>query len=238
MVKVGEAMGAFYGYETAGLFKNEADIVGWATQTGGNVAYSNKVDRDSGAWVGDIKFVDQNNDGVINDADQKVIGDPNPDFIYGLTNTFTWKDLSLSIFIQGSYGNDIFNVSRMETEGMYDGKNQSTEVLKRWRIPGQITNVPKANFNIKNSTYFVEDGSYLRVKDISLSYNIRCRQFKKWGISRVQPYFTASNLLTWTSYSGMDPEVNQYGNSGSVQGIDYGTYPQSKSFVFGINVEF
>lgn len=87
---------------------------------------------------------------------------------------------------------------------MYDGKNQSTEVLKRWRIPGQITNVPKANFNIKNSTYFVEDGSYLRVKDISLSYNIRCRQFKKWGISRVQPYFTASNLLTWTSYSGMD----------------------------------
>ena len=96
---------------------------------------------------------------------------------------------------------------------MYDGKNQSTEVLKRWRIPGQITNVPKANFNIKNSTYFVEDGSYLRVKDISLSYNIRCRQFKKWGISRVQPYFTASNLLTWTSYSGMDPEVNQYGLS-------------------------
>lgn len=110
--------------------------------------------------------------------------------------------------------------------------------MKRWRIPGQITNVPKANFNIKNSTYFVEDGSYLRVKDISLSYNIRCRQFKKWGISRVQPYFTASNLLTWTSYSGMGPEVNQYGNSGSVQGIDYGTYPQSKSFVFGINVEF
>ena len=179
-----------------------------------------------------------NNDGKISSSDRTYIGDPNPDFIYGLTNTFTWKDLSLSIFIQGSYGNDIFNVSRMETEGMYDGKNQSTEVLKRWRIPGQITNVPKANFNIKNSTYFVEDGSYLRVKDISLSYNIRCRQFKKWGISRVQPYFTASNLLTWTSYSGMGPEVNQYGNSGSVQGIDYGTYPQSKSFVFGINVEF
>ena len=188
--------------------------------------------------TGNLIYRDLNEDGKISTSDRTYIGDPNPDFIYGLTNTFTWKDLSLSIFIQGSYGNDIFNVSRMETEGMYDGKNQSTEVLKRWRIPGQITNVPKANFNIKNSTYFVEDGSYLRVKDISLSYNIRCRQFKKWGISRVQPYFTASNLLTWTSYSGMDPEVNQYGNSGSVQGIDYGTYPQSKSFVFGINVEF
>lgn len=188
--------------------------------------------------TGNLIYRDLNEDGKISTSDRTYIGDPNPDFIYGLTNTFTWKDLSLSIFIQGSYGNDIFNVSRMETEGMYDGKNQSTEVLKRWRIPGQITSVPRANFNIKNSTYFVEDGSYLRVKDISLSYNIRCRQFKKWGISRVQPYFTASNLLTWTSYSGMDPEVNQYGNSGSVQGIDYGTYPQSKAFVFGINVEF
>ncbi|MBQ8502309.1 MAG: TonB-dependent receptor [Bacteroides sp.] len=188
--------------------------------------------------TGELMYRDINGDNKISTSDRTYIGDPNPDFTYGLTNNFSWKGINLSIFIQGSYGNDIFNASRMETEGMYDGKNQTTRVLNRWKIPGQITDVPKAGFDMKNSTYFVEDGSYLRVKDITLSYNIQCKLFKKWGISKLQPYFTASNLLTWTDYSGMDPEVNQWGNSGAVQGIDWGTYPQSKSFVFGINVEF
>ena len=91
---------------------------------------------------------------------------------------------------------------------------------------------------MKNSTYFVEDGSYLRVKTVTLSYNIKSKLLSRAGISRLQPYFTANNLLTWTKYSGMDPEVNQWGNSGAVQGIDWGTYPHSKSFVFGINVDF
>lgn len=188
--------------------------------------------------TGELMYRDMNGDGRISTSDRTYIGDPNPDFTYGLTNTFSYKGFNLSIFVQGTYGNDIFNASRMETEGMYDGKNQSTRVLKRWRIPGQITDVPKAGFDMKNSTYFIEDGSYLRVKDISLSYNIKCKLFGKWGISKLQPYFTATNLLTWTNYSGMDPEVNQWGNSGAVQGIDWGTYPQSKSFVFGVNVEF
>ncbi|MDD4514759.1 TonB-dependent receptor [Massilibacteroides sp.] len=188
--------------------------------------------------TGDMIYRDLNEDGKISSTDRTYIGDPNPDFTYGMTNTFSWKNINLSIFIQGSYGNDVFNASRIETEGMYDGKNQSTRVLDRWRIPGQITDVPKAGFNIKNSTYFVEDGSYLRVKDISLSYDLKLERLKRIGITRLQPYFTVSNLLTWTNYSGMDPEVNQWGNSGAVQGIDWGTYPHSKSFVFGINVEF
>ncbi len=188
--------------------------------------------------TGELMYRDLSGDGKISTSDRTYIGDPNPDFTYGLTNAFSWKGFNLSIFIQGSYGNDIYNASRIETEGMYDGKNQSTRVLNRWKIPGQITDVPKANFKMLNSTYFVEDGSYLRVKDISLSYNFRGKLLKKWGITRLQPYFTATNLLTWTSYSGMDPEVNQWGNSGTVQGIDWGTYPHAKSYVFGINVEF
>lgn len=155
-----------------------------------------------------------------------------------MTNTFSYKGFSLNILLQGSYGNDVYNASRMETEGMYDAKNQSTRVLNRWRIPGQITDVPRAGFNIKNSTYFVEDGSYLRLKDLTFSYNFDGKWLKRLGMSRIQPYFTATNLLTWTSYSGMDPEVNQWGDSGSVQGIDWGTYPQSRSYVFGVNVEF
>ena len=206
----GRALGGFYGYISDG------------------------VDPETG----ELMYRDLNNDGKISSSDRTYIGDPNPDFTYGMTNTFSWKGFNLSIFIQGSYGNDIYNASRIETEGMYDGKNQSARVLNRWKIPGQITDVPKANFKLLNSTYFVEDGSYLRLKDVSLSYNVKGKLLKKWGITRLQPYFTATNLLTWTNYSGMDPEVNQWGNSGTVQGIDWGTYPHCRSYVFGINVEF
>ncbi len=206
----GRSLGGFYGYIAQG------------------------VDPETGNMI----YKDLNGDGRISSSDRTFIGDPNPDFTFGMTNTFSWKGFNLSIFIQGSYGNDIFNASRMETEGMYDGKNQTTEVLRRWRIPGQITDMPKAGWNMKNSTYFVEDGSYLRVKDISLSYNIKGNWMKKLGITRLQPYFTVSNLLTWTSYSGQDPEVNQWGNSGAVQGIDWGTYPHCKSYTFGVNIEF
>lgn len=188
--------------------------------------------------TGELMYRDLNGDERISSSDRTYIGDPNPDFTYGMTNSFSWKGFNLSIFLQGSYGNDIFNASRMETEGMYDGKNQTTRVLNRWRIPGQITDVPKAGYDMKNSTYFVEDGSYLRIKDISLSYNISGKWMDKIGISKIQPYFTASNVYTFTKYKGFDPEVNQWGNSGAVQGIDWGTYPQCRSYVIGLNVTF
>lgn len=126
----------------------------------------------------------------------------------------------------------------MDPANPYQYNNQSTKVLDRWKIPGQITDVPKANFDLKNSSYFIEDGSYLRLKEITLSYNVTSPLLKKWGINKLQPYFTASNLYTWTSYSGIDPEVNQWGNSGAVQGIDWSTYPQSKTYLFGVNIEF
>lgn len=188
--------------------------------------------------TGEMIYADITGDGKVTSSDRTYIGDPNPDFTFGMTNNFYWKGISLSIFLQGSYGNDIYNASRIETEGMYDGKNQSARVLDRWRVPGQITDVPKAGWDIRNSSYFVEDGSYLRVKNISIAYDIKARFLQRAGISKLQPYFSASNLLTWTSYKGMDPEVNQWGNSGAVQGIDWGTYPHCRSYVFGINVEF
>ena len=143
----------------------------------------------------------------------------------------------MSIFLQGSFGNDVYNASRMETEGMYDGKNQTTTVLRRWKIPGQITDVPKAGFEMHPSTYFIEDGSYLRLKNISLSYDIRARFLDKWGVSKLQPYVSLSNIATWTSYSGQDPEMSSY-NSARSRGIDWGTYPLTKSYVFGLNIEF
>ena len=188
--------------------------------------------------TGELMYRDINEDGKITASDKTFIGDPNPLFVYGLTNSFSYKNFNLNIFIQGSVGNDIFNASRGDVAGMYDLKNQSREVLRRWRTPGQVTDIPKAGFNLQPSTYFIEDGSYLRIKDVSLSYNFRGGILHKMGITRLQPYFTAHNLLTVTKYKGMDPEVNQFGNQGAVQGIDWGTYPHSKSFVFGINVEF
>jgi len=206
----GRALGGFWGYISDG------------------------VDTETGEMI----YRDLNEDGRVSASDQTFIGDPNPKFTFGITNTFSYKNLNLSIFIQGSYGNDILNASKADIMGMFDQKNQSTRVLNRWRAPGQVTDVPKAGFNMLPSSWFVEDGSYIRLKDISISYNFRNDFLNRIGVTRLQPYFTARNLLTLTRYTGMDPEVNQWGNDGAVQGIDWGTYPHSKSFVFGINVEF
>ncbi|WP_291858060.1 TonB-dependent receptor [Marinilabilia sp.] len=225
-----------YSYAVTSDFVNENAVRNEPGRSlGGFYGYiSDGVDPETG----ELMYRDVNGDGILSTTDRTYIGDPNPDFTYGMTNTLSYKGLSLNILLQGSYGNDIYNASRIETEGMYDAKNQSTAVLDRWRIPGQITDMPKAGYKIKTSSYFVEDGSYLRVKDITLSYEFNRGLIERWGISRIQPYFTATNLLTLTGYSGMDPEVNQWGNNGAVQGIDWGTYPQTRSFVFGVNVEF
>ena len=102
--------------------------------------------------TGELMYRDVNGDGMVSASDRTYIGDPNPDFTFGLTNTFSYKGLNLSMLIQGSYGNDVYNVGRMETEGIYDGKNQTTRVLERWRVPGQITDVPKAGFEMHNSS--------------------------------------------------------------------------------------
>ena len=188
--------------------------------------------------TGELIYRDTDGKEGISPDDRTYIGDPNPDFTYGMTNQFSWKGFNLSIFLQGSYGNDIFNASKIETETMTTQRNQSVNIVNRWRNPGDITNIPKAGGTVAGSSYYVEDGSYLRVKDISFSYNFKGNLLKRMGISRLQPYFTATNLLTFTKYSGTDPEVNEWGNSGGVQGIDWGTYPYSKTFVFGINIEF
>ncbi len=187
--------------------------------------------------TGELMYRNITGAGQVTSSDRTYIGDPNPDFIFGLTNTFSYRGFNLSVLLQGSYGNDIFNASRIETEGMYDGKNQSTRVLSRWRRPGMQTKIPKAGFDMKTSSYFVEDGSYLRVKDITLSYSVSGDFLRRLGITRLQPYVTATNLITFTKYTGMDPEVNEWGNDGTVQGIDWGTYPQTKSFIVGVNID-
>ena len=190
--------------------------------------------------TGDIVYRDLNDNGVIDPGDRTTIGCAQPDFIYGMTNTFSYKGFSLSVFLQGSQGNDIFNASRIDMEGMIDFRNQSTAVLDRWKRPGMITDIPRVGNveNIHNSTRFVEDGSYLRLKTITLSYDFQPKWLKKISLSKLQAYVTGQNLLTFTNYKGYDPEVNAYGSDAVAQGVDYGTYPQSKAVIFGLNVEF
>lgn len=190
--------------------------------------------------TGDIVYKDLNDNGVIDPGDRTTIGCAQPDFIYGMTNTFSYKGFSLSVFLQGSQGNDIFNASRIDMEGMIDFRNQSTAVLDRWKRPGMITDIPRVGNveNIHNSTRFVEDGSYLRLKTITLSYDFQPKWLKKISLSKLQAYVTGQNLLTFTNYKGYDPEVNAYGSDAVAQGVDYGTYPQSKAVIFGLNVEF
>ena len=224
----------------------------WGASTNSNVGQSvvrNTVGRPLGSFwgyvadgvdseTGEMIYKDTNDDGLVSASDRTYIGDPNPDFTFGLTNTFSYKGFNLSVLLQGSVGNDIYNVSRMDSEGMFDGRNQSTRVLERWRVPGQKTDVPRVGFNQQNSSYYLEDGSYLRVKDVTLSYDVAKNVLKKLSLTRLMPYVSFSNLLTFTNYSGRDPEVNQHGNSGAVQGLDWGTYPLSRSFVVGLKVEF
>lgn len=216
LTKEGQQIGLFYGYVT--------DIVD--PQTGNQL------------------YLDMNGNSTTTPAaaDKRVIGNPNPDFIYGITNTLNFKKFGLNIFLQGSQGNDIFNASRIETEGMTDPKNQSAAVLNRWTTTGQVTDIPRATANsISNSrasSRFVEDGSYLRIKAATLSYNLPAAVLSRLRMGSARLYVTGENLITFTGYKGFDPEVNFAGASNTTLGIDYGTYPQTRNLIFGLNVSF
>ncbi len=214
ILKVGLPLGSFYGYI--------ADGVDPAT--------------------GKQKYKDLDNNGILGSGDRTVIGNAQPKFIYGFTNNLAYGRFDLNIFFQGSYGNDIFNATRIDLEGMFDSKNQSTAVLRRWTPENTITDIPKVSKdnleNVSNSTRFVEDGSYLRLKSLTLSYTVIDKSQNIKVLKKLSVYATGQNLLTFTRYTGFDPEVNAFGTSAVELGIDYGTYPQARSLVVGLNVEF
>lgn len=227
-IQNGYPVNIFYGYVTDGIFQNQDEIDSHAVQQPGtNPATSTAP--------GDIRFKDLNNDGVINDKDRTIIGNPNPKFTFSLNNTFTYKNFDLTIFLQGVYGNDIFNANRMYTETMSIIHNQSTAVLTRWTGEGTSNSTPRAiysdpNQNARVSDRFIEDGSYLKVKNINLSYTLPKGAFGE-NFNLVKLFVSAQNLLTFTSYSGFDPEV-------PVNGIDNGTYPITRTVSLGLNVGF
>jgi len=192
--------------------------------------------------TGDAIYKDLDGEEGITAADRTYIGSAQPKFTYGFNNQLNYRNWGLSLFFQGVQGNDMFNASRIDLESMNDSKNQSTAVLNRWRQPGDITRIPRAvennTDNSLTSSRFVENGSYLRLKTATLSYNFGDLRIGNANFSKFMIYATGYNLLTVTDYTGFDPEVNQYGANGPSMGVDYGTYPQSRTFMLGINVGF
>ena len=228
LIKAGYPVNVFYGYITDGIFQNQDEVDRHAVQMPGSNSATSTA-------PGDIRFKDLNNDGVINDKDRTVIGNPNPKFTFSLNNTFNYKNFDLTIFLQGSYGNDIFNANRMYTEAMSIIQNQSTAVLGRWTGEGTSNNIPRAiygdpNQNSRVSDRYIEDGSYLKIKNINLSYTLPKAVFGQ-NFNSVKIFVSAQNLVTWTKYSGFDPEV-------PVNGIDNGTYPITRTVSLGLNIGF
>ena len=212
----------FYGYVTDGIFQTQEEVDNHAIQTG--------------AQPGDIRFKDLNNDGVINDEDRTVIGNPNPTHLFSMGNTLSWKGFELNIYLQGVAGNKIFNANKIDLTGMSAAYNQLDDVLSRWHGAGTSTTMPRAvygdpNGNNRVSDRFVEPGSYLRLKTISLSYDFPKRWLKPLTMQSCRLTLSCENVATITGYSGLDPEVG-------INGIDLSTYPISRTFNIGLNVNF
>ncbi len=223
VIREGEPLGSFWGLESDGI---------WQLADAAEAAKY-------GAQPGDFKYVDQNNDGQINADDRKIIGHALPKFFWGFGNTISFKNISLHIFFQGQHGNQILNSNRFELESGNGLSNASVDMLDRW-TPDNPGNVyARANRNadyLHMSDRYLEDGSYVRLKTITLSYNLPAKWMNSIKIEGIKLYFTAENLLTFTKYTGFDPEVSRYGQDNTRMGYDYGGYPASRSFIFGLTL--
>ena len=240
LTAVGHAAGVFYGYKTAGVFATDqeaasAGVYGYLRYPTG---LADNPYRNFGA--GDVHFVDQNNDGWISEADMVVIGDPNPDIYGTIYTSLTWKQLTLDLNFKYSLGNDIYNYQRSQLEAANNIYNQTTAVVNRWRYEGQVTDVPRAMSpendqwvnNERFSDRWIEDGSYLKLKKVRLTYKVPVNLSWLLGLSI---WGEANNVFTVTKYLGNDPEVS-CGNGVLYQGIDAGYLPTSRNFNIGVTI--
>ena len=222
MLQKGYPINVFYGYVTDGLFQNQTEVDNHAFQPG--------------AAPGDIRYRDLNNDGVINESDRTVIGNPNPTWLFSMNNTVEWKGLELSVYLQGVAGNSIYNANNIENTGMAAAMNQTVAVLDRWTGEGTSNFMPRAvygdpNQNCRVSDRFIENGSYLRVKNIMLAYSFPSKMLQKINVHGLRLALICENVATISKYSGFDPEV-------SINGIDSSRYPIPRTYSVGLNLNF
>lgn len=230
---IGKPIGMFYGYIADGLYQTQAELDNAPIGASGDAPQ-----------LGDVKYKDLNGDGAITATDRTLIGNPHPDFTFGFTNSFKYKNFDLSVFVQGSVGNDIMNlVWRNGTTNAQLYQNQLTDALNYWTPENTNTNIPRpvnntSGDNLLISTRYIEDGSYMRIQNLTLGYSLPFDIINKAKLTRVRIYGTASNLYTFTNYRGYDPEVGSYNQNQLLTGIDNGRYPSPRTYSIGINVEF
>lgn len=235
----GQPMGLFYGYKAKGLFQDKSEFATAPKQFG--MPYSTDV---GGNWLGDVRYADVNKDSVVDERDRTFIGSPHPRFTFGFSNTFSYRSFDLTVFLQGSYGNKILNLVKVYAGGLdRTFTNQFASVADYWTPDHTNTNTPRPrsgddNPNLFISDRYIEDGSYLRVQNLSLGYNLPVSLLNRAHISRLKVYVSAQNLYTFTKYSGYDPEVGAYNQDPLQTGVDNGRYPSARTYTIGLNAEF
>ncbi|MEM1218431.1 MAG: TonB-dependent receptor [Bacteroidota bacterium] len=242
LLREGEAIGLFWGLDYQGVYQGGEIPEGTALEA---VSF----DEDGNPIPGEPLFAEVadeegNFDGMIDDNDRQIIGDPNPDFTFGFANTFSYKSFDLNIFFQGAVGGDIYNLTAVQ---LYNGdSNALTDVLNSWSPENTDTDIPRAAIRGRErSSRFVEDGSYVRLKNVALGYSLPPNVLQKIGFGAARLSVSAQNLLTFTNYTGLDPEVSYFGSGGEssgednvIQGHDFGNYPNLRSITFGLNLKF
>ncbi|MBZ4034282.1 TonB-dependent receptor [Flavobacterium sp. 17A] len=260
---VGQTLGQFYGYKVIGRFEKATDF--YYKDASGTVKPTalpeGMVIGENGVWIGDYMFEDVNKDGVINEKDAGYIGDPNPDFTFGFTNNFSFKGFDIGITFSGSYGNDVLNYQRRWLENPRENTNLLKTALgyaqlelidpngpndyRNVQIVGGDPYMPRIGAssassasNYRLSNRFVEDGSYVRLRNISIGYNLPKDLYAKYGITNIKVYSNMQNVLTFTKYKGYDPEVGAINQNQLLNGIDNGRYPSPMVTTIGLNVNF
>ena len=229
-VEEGQALGAFRGYRVVKIFQTQAEISA--------APFQSSLTR-----PGDIQFADLNKDGQITSADQEILGSAVPDFFGGMTNNFSYKGFELSSFLQFVSGNEVYNNTRAFSEGMNSIFGSSANVRNRWTPTNTNTNIPRAvitdpNNNRRTSSRWLEDGSFLRLKNVVLSYSLPASVTQRMRLQNIKFFVQGENIYTWTKYSGFDPEVSTFSITNTAPGTDFLTFPQARTFTAGINVVF
>jgi len=244
---VGQPIGEFYGYKVQGVVKTQAQLQYLATHPQNVTGTTPQVvssAQGNTIWLGDLQYVDTNHDGKVDENDQVPLGNPNPDFTYGFTNTFSYKNFDLSIFFYGSYGGKILDVLEYQTAGLSGlYTNQLASTANFWTPSNPNSNIPAprgglGNPNLVMSDRFLENASFLRLQNVRLGYTLPANWAKHIAMTNFKVYVSGQNLFVITKYPGLDPEVGSFNQNPLLMNIDMGRYPAPRVFTLGINAQF